>query len=189
MKISFFFLMFTIALNSFLAGQDSTAHATPAKAIDLTYDRPAEEKAALERLLNEHRTCKFKFVRFLPGVPKSATPKPEHVLVAVSQCLRGNDPRSVVQYVVLDSGDEFDCRNIYDYAIQATHVNQIPAERMALISKELQNCSVLDDGPQDSEMVIISFQKDSKWITLNKTAASIRPLLKAIGKRPEVALR
>jgi hypothetical protein len=108
-------------------------------------------------------------------------------LVAISAFPSGD--RFALQYVVTERGQERDLRNVYNWAIQASHGRQLLDAEL----KELR--SAIEQLPNDNKLpplerlVILSFRNNMTWVTRSYDSGALptamRRIYEIIGERFE----
>jgi len=85
-----------------------------------------------------------------------------------------------LQYFVNESGKEFDVRNVYNFAMEASHQKQLSEDQLKdlrLAIKELPAENIL---PPIRQLVVVSFKDGTNWITHSYDRTNLPPAMHKI---------
>jgi hypothetical protein len=111
-------------------------------------------------------------------------------VVAITWFLRDG---VALQYAVNANGKEWDCRQVYDAATQASHDNQLDAARLRELTGALSKLPASTTPPPLANLVIVSRQAGAVWRTdvydSRKLPSAMESVMAIIGERFETRER
>jgi len=121
----------------------------------------ADDKVAVPNFSNYPETESF---RYYLSVHTNSVWNLQHTnLVVISAFPTGGG--FALQYSVKESGQESDRRNVYDWAIQASHWKRLSEADIKRLHSALQNLPAKSKTPSIERLVIISFREGTNWMT------------------------
>ena len=107
------------------------------------------------------RTAPFEY--YLRHHSNSPSRSQQADLLAIS-AFPDNDGYSI-EYLVNESGQEWDCRNVFSHAIQASQQKQLTALQLQALRSALRRLPRKSMTPPLERLVIVSFQDGANWVT------------------------
>ena len=145
----------------------------------------AEDKAAAPDFSKYPQTESFRY--YLSGHTNAAWQLQRTNLLIIS-AFPGGD-RHALQYFVTESGQEGDYRNVYKWAIQALHSNQLSETNLASLRLAIRDLPAASTSPPIERLVIVSFREGTNWVTRSYDSGtlpkSMRQIYDIIGERFE----
>lgn len=97
--------------------------------------------------------------------------------------------RYALQYFVTETGQESDHRNVYNWAIQASHWKQIAETNLTSLRSAIRQLPAESVLPPIERLVIVSFREGTNWITRSYDSAALpkpmRQIYDIVGERFE----
>ena len=94
-----------------------------------------------------------------------------------------------LQYCVTEGGQESDHRNVYDWAIQASHWKLIAETNLTTLRSAIRQLPTESVSPPIERLVIVSFRDGTNWITRSYDSDDLpmpmRQIYDIIGERFE----
>ena len=148
-------------------------------------DPPARAQSPAPDFSNYPQTESFGFYL------RSQTNAAEHLqradLLAISAFPRGD--RYALQYVVTEAGQESDVRNVYSWALQASHWRPLSEAELNNLRSAINELPVESKSPPVERLVIVSFREGTNWVTRSYDSdalpKSMRQIYDIIGERFE----
>jgi hypothetical protein len=108
-------------------------------------------------------------------------------LLAISAFPRGD--RFALQYCVTESGQESDHRNVYNWAVQASHWKQIAETNLTSLRSAIRRLPGESVSPPIERLVIVSFREGTNWVTRSYDSDALpkpmRQIYDIVGERFE----
>jgi hypothetical protein len=122
---------------------------------------------------------------------RSQTNAAEHLqradLLAISAFPKGDG--FALQYFVTEAGQESDHRNVYSWALQASHWRQLSEAELNNLRSAIHELPVESKSPPVERLVIVSFREGTNWVTRSYDSdalpKSMRQIYDIIGERFE----
>jgi hypothetical protein len=127
------------------------------------------------------------FRHFLSGHTNATWHLQRTNLLALSAFPSGD--RFALQYFVAENGQESDYRDVYNWAIQASHWKQLSEEDLTNLRSALRELPAASTSPPIERLVIVSFRKGTNWVTRSYDCATLpkamRQIYEIVGERSE----
>jgi len=108
-------------------------------------------------------------------------------LLAISAFPQGG--AFAIEYSVTDGGSEYDCRNVYNWALQAEHSKQLSETNLTTLRSAIRELPAASVSPPIDRLVIVSFRDGTNWVTRSYDSGSLpkpmRRIYDIIGERFE----
>jgi hypothetical protein len=148
-------------------------------------ETPAQAQSPAPDFSNYPQTESFR--AFL----RSQTNAAEHLqradLLAISAFPKGDG--IALQYVVTEAGQESDRRNVFSWALQASHWRPLSEEELNNLRSAIHELPVESKSPPVERLVIVSFREGTNWVTRSYDSdalpKSMRQIYDVIGERFE----
>ena len=145
----------------------------------------ADEKAVAPDFASYPQTESF---RHYLSIQTNAAWHLQHTnLLVVSAFPSGG--RFALEYFVTESGQETDHRNVYDWAIQASHRKQLSETNLTSLRSAIRELPAESVSPPTERLVIVSFRAGTNWITRSYDSGRLpkpmRQIYDIIGERFE----
>jgi hypothetical protein len=92
-------------------------------------------------------------------------------LMAISAFPSGD--RFALRYVVTESGQEVDYREVYNWASQASHRRQLSEIELGSLRAALKELPLESESPPIERLVIVSFREGDNWVTRSYDSAML----------------
>ena len=100
-----------------------------------------------------------------------------------------SDDRFAIEYSITESGQEYDCRDVYDWAIQADQWKQLSETNLAALHSAIGELPAESVSPPIERLVIVSFRDGTNWVTRSYDSDSLpkpmRQIYEIVGERFE----
>ena len=94
-----------------------------------------------------------------------------------------------LEYWVTESGQEYDLRNVYDWAFQNQHSKQLSEAELKSLHAAIQDLPTGNASPPLERLVIVSFREGTHWVTRIYDSGTlpkpVRRIYDIIGEREE----
>jgi len=139
-------------------------------------EAPAQAQSPAPDFSNYPQTESFRFYL------RSQTNAAEHLqranLLAISAFPMGD--RFALQYVVTEAGRESDHRQVYNWAIQASHWRQLSEADLNNLRSAIRELPVESWSPPVERLVIVSFREGTNWVTRSYDSAALPKSMRTI---------
>jgi len=71
----------------------------------------------------------------------------------------------VLNYCVREDGHETDCREVYNWAVQASHEKQLSSDSMKSLRVAIGELPVQNELPPVGRLVMVGFSNGTNWVT------------------------
>ena len=94
-----------------------------------------------------------------------------------------------LQYFVTETGQEYDCRNVYNWAIQASNRKQLSEPELTSLRSAIRELPAGSVSPPIERLVVVSFRAGTNWVTRSYESTappqSMRQIYDIVGERFE----
>jgi len=108
-------------------------------------------------------------------------------LLAISAFPQGG--AFAIEYSVTEGGSEYDCRNVYNWALQAEHTEQLSETNLTALRAAIRELPAASVSPPIEWLVIVSFRDGTNWVTRSYDSRTLpkpmRQIYGIIGERFE----
>ncbi len=108
-------------------------------------------------------------------------------ILAIAAFPKGNS--FALEYFVTESGQEYDWRNVWNWAIQASQKKQLPEADLESLRSAIRELPRENMSPPIERLVIVSFRDGTNWVTHTYDSGALskpmRQIYDIIGERFE----
>ena len=126
-------------------------------------------------------------LRYYLGITNAARMLQQTNLLAISAFPNGSS--FSLQYFVTETGQEYDCRNVYNWAIQASNRKQLAGTNLTSLRSALRDLPAESVSPPIERLVVVSFRVGTNWVTRSYDSTALpkpmRQIYDIIGERFE----
>jgi hypothetical protein len=123
------------------------------------------------------RSGKEEAFQMLVGRHTGGTKRNQNELLRISVFTH---PSVARQYSVLESGEEFDAREVWNWATQDTVIRQLTPADLQEIRKAASQLPTTNDDPPVEQLVVISFWDGTRWLTRSYDTESLPSEMQSI---------
>ena len=110
-----------------------------------------------------------------------------HDLLAISAFPHGGV--YAIEYSVTEGGQEYDCRDVYNWAIQADQWKQLSETNLTALRSAIRELPAASVSPPIERLVIVSFRDSTNWVTRSYDSSTLpkpmRQIYDIVGERFE----
>ena len=126
--------------------------------------------------------------RFYLSVHTNSAWQLQHTnLLAISAFPHGG--AFAIEYSVTDGGREYDCRDVYNWAIQADRQKQLSETNLTALRSAIRELPAASVSPPIERLVIVSFRDGTNWVTRSYDSGTLpkpmRQIYDIVGERFE----
>lgn len=149
-----------------------------------------EENEALKSIISEHASgqfwCFLATRRIQPDAdgPKNELRQHEDLLLAITVFFRDR-ASSALRYLVTPTGTTYNCRDLYNWAIQDSQEQQLSEQQLTDLKAAIKALPDKNAYPPLTQLAIVSFRIDAAWVTRTMPATELKRIFAIIGERFE----